>query len=117
MSANLCSDLHTLIVATAMVQAGLESCPVSAAMSLRDANNKAMRARYGDAPQPLGPLSRAQNGTAYTPQQVNSLARGLRYQCAEGDVWETHPIMPALARLIERTGGEEVPTVAGFWSI
>lgn len=117
MSANLCSDLHTLIVATALVQAGLESCPVSAAMSLRDANNKSLHARYGDKPQPLGSLKLAQNGTAYTPHQVNTLARGLRYQCAEGDVLDTHPIMPALARLIDKTGGEAVPLVDRFWSV
>lgn len=117
MSAHLCSDLHTLIVATALTLAGLEACPVSAAMSLRDANNKALKARYGDAPQPLGALALAQNGTAYTPGQVNTLARALRYQCAEGDVLETHPIMPALARLIDKTGGETAPIVEAFWSV
>ena len=74
-------------------------------------------AGLGDKPQPLGSLKLAQNGTAYTPHQVNTLARGLRYQCAEGDVLDTHPIMPALARLIDKTGGEAVPLVDRFWSV
>lgn len=37
--------------------------------------------------------------------------------CAEGDVLATHPVIPHLVALIERTGDDEIPTVPGVWHV
>lgn len=110
MSAYLCSDLDTVAVAVAICQHFPESADVvSIAQALRDANNRALRARYGDDAQPLGPIGgaiREHLAIDYVqerPDTAHSLARELQYQCAEGDVLETHPIMPRVAALIEAT--------------
>lgn len=116
MSAWLCSDLHTYTVAAALVSAGHGSDLISVAASLRDANNKALAARYRDTATPLGPLSEVVIAPR-TAQQVNTMARSFRYQCAEGDVLETHPVIPPLMKLIEATGGEDCPTAEGCWSV
>lgn len=116
MSAFLCSDLHTVTVAAALCGAGfVEAGIVETAQALRDANNRALVARYGHKgaqATPLGPvrqvLQAIADPAALQAGRINGLARCLRYQCAEGDVLETHPMAPKLAQLIERTGGESV---------
>jgi hypothetical protein len=111
MSAFLCSDVHTVTVAAALCGAGIvEAGIVETAQALRDANNRALAARYRDTPEPLGSLRAILRDLA-TPDslkadRVNGLARCFRYQCAEGDVLETHPMASKLAQLIESTGGE-----------
>jgi hypothetical protein len=115
MSAFLCTDQTVYNLASALLAAGLADDLVSCAQSLRDANNKALRARYGDPAQPLGPIGKLAR-TVNTLPELNTLARCFRYQCAEGDVLETHPAMPALAALIDATGGETAATVQAVWS-
>lgn len=117
MSAFLCSDLHTVTVALAMVQRDIGPADVIAcAMGLRDANNKALQARYGADPEPLGRIGGlpVTHGAAL---QVNTLARCLAYQCSEGDVMETHPAAAWLYALIDTTGGRECELVAGLYAI
>lgn len=114
MSAFLCSDQTVYNLASALLAAGLADDLVSCAQSLRDANNKALRARYGDPAQPLGPIGKLSR-TVNTLPELNTLARCFRYQCAEGDVLDTHPTMPALLALIEATGGEAAAMAEGIW--
>jgi len=115
MSAFLCSDRTTVAVAVGMVTFGLATDVVGCAQSLRDANNRALAARYGDPAQPLESIA-ALITPARNAREINTLARCLRYQCAEGDVLETHPTMPALLALIEATGGESVDTLQWIWN-
>lgn len=120
MSAFLCSDLHTMTVAAALVGSGIvDAGIVETAAALRQANNAALAARYGDEPQALDSvreiLAQLTDPQQLTPAKVNGLARSFRYQCAEGNVLETHPLAPKLAKLIEATGGEI--REAAPWSI
>lgn len=120
MSSFLCSTLHTVVVAAAISRAGLSDADtVSIAMQLRDANNKALAARYGDEAEPLGAAAEAivAAGNEHTDIQVNTMARCFAYQCSEGDVMETHPAAELLRKLIAATGGEEARMVDGFWGI
>lgn len=110
MSAYLCSDETTVCVAVAICQHTPDAGDVvSIAQALRDANNRALRARYGESAQPLGPIGaliREHLAVDYVHEMADAahdMARELRYQCAEGDVIETHPMMPRVAELIDAT--------------
>lgn len=117
MSAFLHSDLHTLVVAHELVRRGITTAgAVEVAMLLRDANNRALLARYKDEPVPLDRIGDLKP-TPRTDRQANTMARSFAYQCSEGDVMETHRAAPLLRRLIEVTGGEEVQTVQSCWSV
>jgi hypothetical protein len=118
MSAFLHSDRHTVFVAKALVTAGLHGDPVQAAIALRDCNNKALAARYREQPVGLGPLGNLLSEKFEpTVRQVNTAARSFRYQCAEGDVPETHPMFAKLTALVEKTGGHELQAESKFWSL
>lgn len=115
MSAWLCSDLHTHVLAAWAVKRGLAEDELATATRLRDANNAALFARYGDTPVPLSADFTAPSNV-YTDQQINTLARSFAYQCSEGDVMETHPVAPLIEEIIKLTGGDEVKMADGFWS-
>lgn len=114
MSAFLCSDKHTFIVAAEMVKLGLAADAISCAMQLRDANNKALAALYRDNPVPLGSLANMKTGE-WTVIQVSTLARCLAYQCSDGDVMETHPAGKMLDAMIAKLGGDQMPIAEGLW--
>lgn len=79
-----------------------------AATTLRSANNAALKARYGDSPMPLprGAAKLAEDWKkeipeALPPRQAINLTNTFLYQCAEGDVLETHK-GAALLRKIQK---------------
>lgn len=117
MSAFLHSDRHTFVLAAEIVARHIGGCDdiVSTALSLRDANNKALEARYGDDPEPLGDTT-IEPGR-FTPRQINTMARSFAYQCSEGDVMETHPAAKLIEALIEATGGDDCSPADGYWSV
>lgn len=117
MPAFLCSDLHTVTVAAALVARGIAQADLaSVSMSLRDANNRSLAARYGAKKTPLGSMSRIRVCSAHLiGHPANTLARSFLCQCVEDE--SEHPCFAWLNKLIEATGGEGAPLVDGLWSI
>lgn len=99
MSAYLCSDTHTCVLALYAARQVLCNAPRTAmvttlAQNLRYLNSHALNCRYDDKPEPLADdimpaLARA---TAWlesaSPADIFGAVRGFRYQCAEGNTPE-----------------------------
>lgn len=99
MSAYLCSDTHTCVLALYAARRVLGNAPRTAmvttlAQNLRYLNNHALSCRYDDKPEPLADdimpaLARA---TAWlesaSPADIFGAVKGFRYQCAEGNTPE-----------------------------
>lgn len=92
MSAFLCSDRHTAVVAQLMHAHGIATGERSALQTaLRRANNAALAHRYGDAAQPLRNRLKAQEAAALWLDEHPAISQHLRvvecfeYQCNEGD--------------------------------
>lgn len=93
MSAFLCSDRHTAVVAMLAKEWGLSSLPMrDLALKLRRENNDALGARYGDTPTKLRMSQWDRTVVAAeewikqsTPAQQAGACACFQYQCAEGD--------------------------------
>ena len=99
MSAYLCSDTHTCVLALYAARQVLGNAPRTAivttlAQNLRYLNSHALSCRYDDKPEPLADdimpaLARA---TAWlesaSPADIFGAVKGFRYQCAEGNTTE-----------------------------
>lgn len=92
MSAFMCSDRLTAVVAQLMLEHGLITAdPASTCTELRRANNAALAHRYGDKPQRLQnrakALEAAQAWLASRPHPMDRLrvVECFEYQCSEGD--------------------------------
>ena len=114
MSAFLCSDLHTCVLAVYAEETYLVADAASAARALRRMNNRAMRHRYGDAPAALRSLAAClqearKHLQGLSDADVAALANCMAYQCAEGPSHLGQPEWP-LVKGIEyaarmRSGG------------
>lgn len=97
MSAFLCSDRHTAVVALLSLAHGTTyGDPLKACSALRNLNNAAMAHRYGDKPTPMGKRARALADAAGWlkahphPADRAAVVVCFAYQCDEGDVLEAH---------------------------
>lgn len=99
MSAYLCSDTHTCVLALYAARRVLGNAPRTAmvttlAQNLRYLNSHALSCRYDDKPEPLADdimpaLARATEWLeSASPADIFGAVKGFRYQCAEGNTPE-----------------------------
>lgn len=131
MSAFLCSDRHTAVVALLIGSHGLSTVVDGDSVSeLRRANNAALAHRYGDKPQRLKnrakALEAAQAWLDSRPHPMDRLrvVECFEYQCGEGDTLDTagpHGFtavaLKALQRLLLAEAKHAAPLNSQMWAI
>lgn len=128
MSAFLCSDMHTAVLAIQIARLTKTRKSHKTILSgLRSLNNAALAYRYGDKPVRIANIDAAfKDAYAWINEQpetgfaarINSLAHCFEYQCSEGDVLETHKFAKFFndaAVAIETVANKK--TIDGVWSI
>jgi len=114
MSAFLCSDLHTCIVAQLAEKYGLSCDAVATTVGLRAMNNAALKARYDGSAETLAGLKTTMFQAshwlaAHNPSAHDNVVNCLDYQCSEGD-YETQPQYPLMQTLKAKP-----KEAANFW--
>lgn len=129
MSAFLCSDVHTVVLALyacSRVDQGARPATVrDVAHSLRRLNNYALSARYSDDPVSLEwtpqTVASAENWlSTHNSIALRDIAQCFEYQCSEGDS-EAQPEWPLLRAIVDLATAD-VPAGfknarSGVWSI
>ena len=121
MSAFLCTDHHTIVVAL-YGSRKLAGDVREIALALRALNNAALRARYDDEGVPFAggfwnAVDRAERWLkTASPADIDGVARCLRYQCSEGDC-ENQPGWKTLATICEASHAAAAGAESGVWSI